>query len=353
MKQKNLYLASGYLNFESVVDDECPFAFVIGGRGTGKTFGALDYCKRHYDATGRPFIYMRRTKTQAELVATDIFNPFRPLNDAFGWMVEPFPISKGVYGFYETMVDENGMKKPVGDYIGIIAALTTFSNFRGFDGSNIDIIVYDEFIKNKGEKSIRDEGFSLLNVFETVNRNREFYGSDSVKLVCLSNSNAIGNDVFLDLQLVAHAEFMQKKGKNQYYDFGRGIAIYDLADSEISKRKKDTALYKMDAGGAFSEMSIGNKYEDYDKGFVHSEPLQEYKPLVKIGEICIYTHKSEPRYYCTFHESGTVEVFKTTAVEKTKFIRKFSFLWDAYLSEQMVFDSFLCKKIFEEIFVRS
>lgn len=351
MRNKNLYLEDGYLNFESVVDNECPFAFVIGGRGTGKTFGALGYCAEYYKRTGKPFIYMRRTKTQAELVATDIFNPFRPLNDFYGWNIEPFPISKGVYGFYETDVDEDGKRKPIGNYIGIIAALTTFSNFRGFDGSNIDIIIYDEFIKNKGEKSIKDEGFSLLNVFETVNRNREFYGSDAVKLICLSNSNAIGNDVFLDLGLISHAEFMRKKGKNQYYDYGRGIAIYDLADSKISKKKKETALYKMDNGGAFSEMSIGNKYEDYDKGLVKSEPLQEYKPIVAIGEICVYEHKSEQRYYITFHKSGTIDEYKNTAIEKTKFVRKYGYLWEYYLSEKVFFDSFVVKKVFEEIFV--
>lgn len=353
MRNKKLYLDSGYLDFNSVVDNECPFAFVIGGRGTGKTFGALKFCKEYYDKTGKPFIYMRRTKTQAELVATDIFNPFRPLNNEYGWNIEPFPINKGVYGFYETEVDEDGKKKPKGNYIGIIAALTTFSNFRGFDGSNIDIIVYDEFIKNKGEKSIKDEGFSLLNVFETVNRNREFYGSDAVKLICLSNSNAIGNDVFIDLGLVAHAEFIRKKNKNQYYDYGRGIAIYDLVDSKISEKKKETALYKMDNGGAFSDMSIGNKYEDYDRTLIKSEPLQEYNPLAKIGELCVYSHKSEQRYYITFHESGTPDKYNLTDLDKTKFIRRYGYLWDVYLSEKIFFESFLLKKIFEEIFIHT
>lgn len=351
MKYKNLYLPNGYLNFEAVVDDDCPFAFVVGGRGTGKTFGALEYCYKHYKETGKRFIYMRRTKTQAELVATDIFNPYRPLDDAYGWTIEPAPISKGVWGFYETTMDEDNKVVPTGPYIGIIAALSTFSNFRGFDGSNVDIIVYDEFIRNKGEKSIKDESFALLNVFETVNRNREFIGGDPVKLICLSNSNALGNDIFADLGLIRAVEFMRKKGKNQYYDYGRGYAIYDLTDSEISKRKGKTALYRMDTGSDYTKMALGNEFEDYDTSQIRSVPIAEYKPLAVCGELCFYKHKSEPVYYATLHESGTPDKYGTSAVEKSRFVRKYGYLWEAYLGERVYFESFVCKKIFEDLFI--
>ena len=351
MRNKELYLESGYLDFNAVVDPDCPFAFVVGGRATGKSFGALKWCKEHFDETGHPFIYMRRTKAQAELVATNIFNPYRPLNDLYGWNIEPFQVSKGVYGFYDSITDQDGRKTPVGNYIGIIASLTTFSNFRGFDGSNIDTIVYDEFIKNKGEKAIRDEGFSLMNVFETVNRNREIIGGDPVKLICLSNSNALGNDIFVDLGLVNAVEFMKKKHRNQYYDYGRGIAIYDLSDSKISALKKNTALYKLDAGGEYSAMALGNEFEDYDRTNIKAVPIQEYKPLVVCGELCFYQHKSEHLYYCTTHISGSPARYGATAVEVTRFTRKYWHLWEAYLSERVFFESFICKSIFEKIFL--
>ena len=140
MRNKNLYQPSGYLDFEQVVDDEAPFAFVIGGRGTGKTFGALDYCKRHFDKTGKPFIYMRRSKAQAELVATSIFNPFRPLNDMYDWTVEPFSISKGVSGFYNSERDDDGRLHPVGNYVGIIAALSMILySLMGVVGATMDL----------------------------------------------------------------------------------------------------------------------------------------------------------------------------------------------------------------------
>lgn len=351
MKNKQMYLDSGYLDFRAVVDDECPFAFVVGGRGTGKTFGALKYCYDHWKETGRPFIYMRRTKTQAELVSTDIFNPFRPLNDLYGYSIQPYQVSKGVYGFYETCLDSDGKRQPSGSYIGIIAALSTFSNFRGFDGSNVDIIVYDEFIRNAGEKALKDEGFSLMNVFETVNRNRELIGGVPVKLICLSNSNAISNDIFRDMQLVSRAEWMRSHGKNQYYDFGRGIALYDLADSTISRKKKDTALYRMDQEGSYSKMALDNEYHDLDPAQIKSEPLKEFRLMVSQGELNIYEHKSDPRYYVSTHRSGTAPTYGVSAIEKTRFVRKYPSLWEAYLQERMSFESFACKKMFEDLYV--
>lgn len=352
IKNKNLYLPSGYLDFNSVIDDDYPIALVIGGRGTGKSYGALQYAAEHYLETGRSFIYMRRTKTQADVVATDVFNPYKPINSARGWTLTPFSVSKGIYGFYESFEDpETGRVKPAGNYYGIIASLSTFSNFRGFDASNIDLIIYDEFIKNKGEKSIKDEGFALMNVYETVNRNRELNGQKAVKLVCLSNSNAIDNDIFIDWEIVSSAEFMIQRNKTQYYDEDRHLAIYNLSDSKISESKRGTVLYQLDAGGSYSDMALANKYEDYDLGSVKSEPLNEYKLLVQVGEIYVYQHKAENRYYASFHRSGTAPKYENTSIDVTRFIRKYSYLWEAYLNERIRFESFLCKKVFEKIFI--
>lgn len=348
---RNLYLPSGYWDFQSALDPDCPFVFVIGGRATGKTYGALQGVKEHFDATGRSFIYMRRTKTQADLVSTDVFNPFTPLNKDHGWNIQPGRVTKGVHGFYN-MINTGDRLEPAGPPLGTIASLSTFSNFRGFDASNLDFVIYDEFIKNKGEKSIKDEGFALMNVYETVNRNRELFGSDAVRLICLSNANLIANDVFMDLGLADKVEFMKKKGKNQYYDYGRGIAIYDLSDSEISKQKKNTALYKLDAGGAYSDMALGNEFEDYDASNVRSEPLQEYVPLVLIGDLCLYKHKSDNgKFYGTTHRSGTPPVFKMTDLDKQRFIRKYDYLWEAYIDGRIHFDAYSNMKTFEGIYI--
>ena len=342
MKQKNIYLPNGYLDFGAILDDDYPFSFVIGGRATGKTYGSLKKAKERFEELGRTFIYMRRMKSQADLLSTDFFNPYKKLNSDLGWNVIPAPVAKGISGFYN---DGSGA------CMGVIAAFSTFGSFRGFDASTTDLIIYDEFIRNAGERSIRDEGFQLMNVYETVNRNRELEGLPPVKMVCLSNSNSISNDIYVDLELVGIAEQQRKLRKNQFYLPERGIALYDLTDSEISKQKADTALYKMDTGGLYTAMSLNNEYEDYDTSLVKSEPLREFRPLVKIGAVCVYEHKSERRFYVTFHEAGTFPHFSMTSVEKERFVRKYIYLWENYLNERISFESFLIKKIFEQLFM--
>ena len=346
MKQKQIYLPSGYIDFSQIADPDYPFTFMVGGRGTGKTFGALVYAYQYYKNTGKPAIYMRRTSKQAELLTTDVFNPYKPINTEYLTDIRPIKIGKGVKGFAEFTDDVASS-----DYISVMTALTTFSNFRGFDGLDFDLLIYDEFIKNEGERSIKNEAFALKNVYETINRNRELQGRPPLILLCLSNSNTLDNDVFLGFEIVSSAEKMKKLGKNQFYDDDRGIAIYDTDDSPISKRKKGTALYKADAGGAYTDMAIGNKYADYDTSYIKSQPLKEYRPVVKYGELTIYRHKSDVRIYASFHSSGSCPVFGTSSIEQERFIRKYGYLWERYLNTNVWFESFLCKSYFEKIFL--
>ena len=350
MRQKQLYLPNGYLDFSQVIDNDYPITFVIGGRGTGKTYGALAAVKDAYEQTGHPYIYMRRTAKQAEIIATQVFNPYKPINNDTGSCIEPFGIIKGVSGFYRSEVDEDGKRHPVGGYYGVIAALSTFSNFRGFDGVDFDICIYDEFIKNAGEKSIKDEAYALKNVYETVNRNRELQGRPALKLICLSNSNAIDNDIFIGFEVVENAEFMIKRNKNQYYDDKRGIAIYNLTDSPISEAKRHTALYKADADSEYTQMALSNKYADYDLSYIKSMPLKEFKPVCRVGEISIYRHKAESVLYVTYHKMGTCDEYGTDKIELSRFIRRYGHLWESYLNQRVYFESFVVKKVFEKFF---
>ena len=51
-----LYDKNGYVNIPEILKHEAVFIFIYGGRGTGKTYGALKEMKEG----NHKFIYMRR-----------------------------------------------------------------------------------------------------------------------------------------------------------------------------------------------------------------------------------------------------------------------------------------------------
>ena len=73
----SIYLDNGYLNIKQILSYGLPFNFVVGGRGTGKTYGTL---KTAYMENLR-FILMRRTQAQCDLINKPEFNPFKVLNN--------------------------------------------------------------------------------------------------------------------------------------------------------------------------------------------------------------------------------------------------------------------------------
>lgn len=345
----NLYLDSGYANMQKMIETDVPFVFVVGGRGTGKTYGALKYLLDKE----KKFMFMRRRKEQTDMINRPELSPFKSINEDTFYNVHPKPIGKGMAGFFNVSFDSETQEEiPQGDPLGYSCALSTISNIRGFDGSDIEILVYDEFIGEKHERPIRNEGSAFLNAYETINRNRELKGKKPLKAVCLSNSNDLANPLFMELKLVTVVEKMMAKGQNFIINKDRGFAVFYLTHSPISDKKSNTALYKLvDKGSSFYEMSIDNAFSNEEIGLIKSQNLKEYVPIVFVGELCIYKHKSERKYYVTDHKSGTVrKVYDTGDMELKRFRRDCGMLWFSYMNNNIFFESYIHQLLFEKYF---
>lgn len=342
MSKFELYNENGYINIEAILNQKLPFNFVVGGRGTGKTYGALKACIEQH----RKFMLMRRMQSQVDMVNKPEFSPFKKLNTDIGCNIVSTSISKYSAGFYHA----NDEGKPAGEPIGYTCALSTISNMRGFDASDVDLIVFDEFIPEPHERVIKHEGQAFLNAYETINRNRELTGEAPVQVLALANANDLANPIFLELGLVRQTEIMARKKKDVYINRERGVAIYLLNNSPISSAKNETALYKLSAGSDFSSMSLSNTFTGIDDGHITSRPIKEFVPLVAIGDICIYKHKSDGTVYVTTHFSGSPQKFGTAESERARFRRAFSWLWRFYLEGKMYFEEYLCESLFTNYF---
>lgn len=331
---RQIYTAEGYADQERMIILGQTFIFQIGARGTGKTYGAMKYVIERK----KRFLYLRRTKTESDLVKTGIANPFKVINRDLDIEVKP---NKGQY-FFPFMLDN--------EIIGYGAALSTFSNVRGVDFSDVEIILYDEFIPEKSARPIKEEFSALMNMYETVNRNRELKGQPAVKLVCMANSNKLDNPIFLGLEIVNRIAHMMEKKIEVYNDFSKELTVYMLMKSPISDAKRKTALYKLTAGNEFQEMALNNMF-DLDNDAIRPSKIREYIPSVKVGELCIYRHKSRKEYYVSCVVNGTFQkVYSTSDIDLQRFLHNHINIFDMYIHNKVFFEDAVSVFLFEKFF---
>lgn len=345
----NIYAENGYLNIPALKAEGMPFIFVTGARGTGKTYGELkDLLER-----GEPFIMMRRTRAEADFIARDeATNPFSELNDALGRNVG-FEKSGQYYQIVERSrePDEKG-NYPVIAYLGILLALSTVSNIRGFDGSKYAELFYDEFIPELHVRGMRDEHIAFLNAIETINRNRELQGRPPLRVFCASNSNRLDNAIYMGLNLVGKVDSMKRKGQMYATLRDRGVLLVNMEDSPISAAKRNTALYRMSAGTGYAGMALDNAYigEREDNPRVRRQNITEYKPLVQVGEVCFYEHKSRGSYYVSRHISGSPPRYEMFDTDLELFRRTYGYLWLRYLDGVIYCEDRLSEILLTNIF---
>lgn len=339
-----LYHYNGYANIPAILEQGMTFNFVIGGRGTGKTYGALN----HVLDNNILFTLMRRTQTQLDTIARPDTSPFKAVmrDRPEKWTCEPVSIGKSVYGYFKTVTDPETNAPVHEDLMGYAISLSTVANLRGFDMSDIDLLIYDEFIPETHERPLKNESDAFFNCYETLNRNRELQGRKPIQVLCMANANDFACPILIGLNLVSTVERMIRKGMTSYINPQKGVGIFLLTDSPISQRKKATALYKLTHGSAFEEMAISNAFAGTNDPDVYSVDLREYNPLVTVGEVTIYRHKSARLYYVSSHESGTVGRFSGDGIDMKRFLETHKNLMLAAMAGKMIYESHLIKALF-------
>lgn len=346
---KKLYDENGYLNIEYILKQSekhnLSYIFIVGGRGTGKTYGALKYTYEH----DIKIMYMRRTQTQHDIIRRPELSPYKSINRDLHKNIEFFPITKYNSAIYNSIIDDKGKLQPTGDLIGMTCALSTVSNMRGFDATNLDIVVYDEFIPERHERPLKEEASALFNALETIGRNRELNGLKPLKLLALANANNISNEIFMELGLVNKVDKMIKSKQEIAYLDSIGVMLIMLQESPVSIEKEQTSLYLLTKGTSFAEMAVHNNFNGFAKDAVKSEDLRQYKLLYVVGELAIYRHKSQLKYYVTGHISGVAKQIYTASINS---LRKFKLehreIWVYYVTYKITFESYTLQVLFEK-----
>ena len=343
MINKVPFNGAGYLEVRDLVPHLLPFTWIWGGRGTGKTYGFLEWVR--YLQPCR-FLLLRRTQKQVDLLQK--FNPFLPID---GNHKQNTVCKKDgdIAVFYDGIKDGDKLQ-PAGSPLGYAVALSTIHNIRGVN-LDVDWVIYDEYIPEVHERPIKDEYLAFLNAMETIGRNRELQGLPPMQFVGLSNSNTIGNPYFLGLQIIRRVDRMLQRGIEIWQDPARGLMLINITQSPISQAKAGTSLYRMAGEGEFSGMALGNDFVMDHCSRQGSVPLQECRPIVTVGEITIYEHKTHrDLLYCCDHRSGDPETIKADETGLKRFRRDYWFLQDDYLDGLIMFKDIMCEVLLKRYF---
>lgn len=330
-----IYNNEGWVNWDYILSQSASFISVVGPRAVGKTYGVF----KKLITEGKKFIYLRRLKSQLDQCGKLEGNPFKKINDDLSREIKPFS-SGGIITFRE--IDKTG------NIIAVGVALSVVANVRGIDFSDYDYIVFDEFIASVGERPIKNEFSAFLNFYETVNRNRELEGKQAVKCIMLGNANTLINPYFSAWHFMRTAVKMITGNQMVWRSADNTRIVIMLLQSPISAKKKETALYQ-NANEDFITMALDNAFRT-DETNIKSEPLKEYVHIVSVGEIGIYKHKSDRKYYVSSTQCKS-PYYDSFGIGLKMFQQDYYMLRVHYMvSKNVWFESFELEVIFRELF---
>ena len=302
------------------------------------------------------FMYMRRMAKDIELCASEISNPFKRINRDHGSHLYAEFNRKNGYAVFKDdhlefdidILESYDDIEEIPEELGYAAALSTFSGLRGVDFSDVTTIVFDEFIAESHVRRIKDEGKVFLNMYETVNRNRELQGEPPVKVLLLANSISLASGILLEIGAVPIIASMIAKGQSRATVKERGLYV-ELVDSKaIADLKNETALYKLTKGTDFSKEAIMNQFTHDNLDLAKKVRINEYKPIFNFTDFTYYKHKSREEYYIAKRKDTAPVKFGSGDVDRLQ--TAFRYMYNTLVVNRKVyFDDYATKLVFDNI----
>lgn len=279
---------------------------VIGGRNTGKTYGTLNHSlKKH-----KMFTFLKRTIEDVDLLCSGSgrigskqssygvdLSPFKAINRDEHTNVKAFSIWSGLGGFWHAN-DEGAEGLP----IGYLVSLSAVSKVKGFDLSDSEYLIFDEFIPQPWERVNRKEGEQLMDLYKTISRDKEHRGLPPLKLICLANAVAISNPTTNILEITDDIAQMQAVGESVRYLEDRGILIHILNDNdEFREKEHSTLLYNAMGQTAWGQMAFDNQFAYNDFSNVSHVRLKNYQPVTSFTykRTDYFVYQKDGQYYIT------------------------------------------------------
>ena len=267
------------------------FGFVLGERGTGKSFNSKRHVLNRFLKTGEEFVYVRRYKTELDSALNNFWTDLQE------------------NGYFEDYCLEVKKSKMVtkflcdGKVCGYAIPLSTSNIMKSTAFPKVKTIIFDEYmLDNSGTyRYIRNEVNLLLDLVETIGRLRD------VQVLFLGNNTSFyGNPytAYFDLELPYESEFKT---------FKDGLIIVNYIKNEPYRQaKRNSKFGKLIDGTVYGDYAIDNKSLRDNFYFIEKRPSNSkfYGLLIINGfYIGLWYNKNGYLYMSSDYDPNTKDKF--------------------------------------------
>lgn len=313
----NIYNNDGWLDIPAIrrASPEAVFYCLVGDRRCGKTYGTFDFVH----STGQPWVYLRNTQDEVTYSISKRANLF--VEEGYPWSAD-MRIEEGK----PTMIYDNNIDDGLSN-AGMALALCDLGKMRGFGARKTQHIIFDEFIPLQNSYHVPGAANKLLDIYTTINSNRELLGEPPVLLWLLANSNSLQDDILGTLGIDRVLIRMIRKGQSFCYLPDRRLCVVYAAGSPVGKKMRKTALYQLiDDGSDYARMATASDFVQDDLIGVGSRPIMEYTPEFVVDGLTFFKHKSRLEWYVAENSIQCKDVFDTSnPTHKAAFISRWRY----------------------------
>lgn len=291
LKPKKMF---SFYDFTKVLSYNGTYNFLVGARGLGKTYGAKLRAMKNYLRSGEEFVYLRRFKT--ELATRTTF---------FDDIAHEFPGHDfRVNGSLAQVCRNPDAEKPYWETMGYFAALSNAQTRKSVAYPKVTLIIFDEFIIEKGALHYLPEEETVFNNFyATVDR-----WQDKTKVFFLANSVSIMNPYFLAYDIKPEKEFVTSHG---------GFICAHFANStDFSNEVMETKFGRFIKGTGYEEYAVNSVFADNNEYLLarKNSGAKYYCTLeTKAGVMSVWTdYKTSPMTYYVQESRPKQEIVMVT-----------------------------------------
>lgn len=363
------------INYESYYFSVVPFikaarqlgcwaVVIVGARKRGKTYSMLEYAFEQNEQ----IIFLKRQVGDIKLLCmnaknkkkkmskdsedddieeydeNDDFSPYADLNEDHGWNVQPkmLDAEQGIASFYDRDSNWKAKKK-----VGIALAVNSIAKYKGFGGlRKCKYLIFDEFIRAPWERiTTKLEGEAVLDLYETVSRDREERGFDPLLFVALANANDLSNELFNTLEITDDVVDMLACGDDIRVIGGKLVVLVDDSKLAIKKDEQKTLIYQDMKDTMWGRVSFDNEFARNDISCIGTTSLKHFvcRCMVTYKNETWYIYQKEDKFYVCCSRSNNVPKEYDLNFESTRkpfYLKEAVALIDAYHKGNVLFAKF-------------